>query len=590
MFASGLSKKKILVEYKLERTEQLKKALLFSSGAYIVPLFLLYLLADYFFYPEYLTEFFLVRVFVIVAVFLIGQITLKLDNYHHVQWLSTLAVQICSFAISLMLFVIDDSNSPYYVSLSLVIVGVSAGFPFSSIFYWLNMFLILAPTTIWVVFVSGVSGDSFFFLYLLFLLSITFLSFMSRVFIERLLLRDFLSRKKLQREIEKQGGELEVERSAREKLEAIKDLSFQVAHDIRSPLTALHTAVLAYESGSERAGSLMQTAVHRIQGIADDLIVKSKDFSRELKNRELAQVKPSSLEKKIPPLVSAITIPVFPVVQKMLEEKKMQYASRNNISWESSFDSGSVSSFVGLDEISISRVLSNLLDNSVEAIGNREDAVVIVQLHTDSKGYVTVCIQDTGMGMTLDQLSKVRSKGVTFKNGSGLGLTYACEVIEKHSGNVNIDSESGKGTTVTLKIPKMAQPSWFVEELTLDAQDTAIIVDDDLSIHELWKGRVPTSKSDQVVFLTGARDWDMYQGQNRGVPSRSTRFFVDYQLSAEGISGLEWIDHAGVPAEKCTLVSSYADDSRVQGLCMKKGMKIIPKWYLPHIPILWESS
>ena len=59
-------------------------------------------------------------------------------------------------------------------------------------------------------------------------------------------------------------------------------------------------------------------------------------------------------------------------------------------------------------------------------------------------------------------------------------------------------SQQGRGTTAILTLPKCDPPSWFFEDLVLSRNSSVVILDDDDSIHQIWKGRFESLQLDQM--------------------------------------------------------------------------------------------
>ena len=98
-------------------------------------------------------------------------------------------------------------------------------------------------------------------------------------------------------------------------------------------------------------------------------------------------------------------------------------------------------------------VFDKILKNALEAMpegGNLEIAGI------DDNQSVSVMIKDTGRGMSEDQIHSAINPFYTQKeigSGMGLGLTVAYNLVSHHGGEINIDSEVGNGTVVTIKLP-----------------------------------------------------------------------------------------------------------------------------------------
>jgi signal transduction histidine kinase len=106
-----------------------------------------------------------------------------------------------------------------------------------------------------------------------------------------------------------------------------------------------------------------------------------------------------------------------------------------------------------LDVAVVRAFLFNLLSNAVQACSPGDRIRVEARLHTETHELELV-VADTGCGMSPETLNRCRELFFTTKsNGSGIGLALVVTTIERAGGIVTIDSELGKGTTVTLRMP-----------------------------------------------------------------------------------------------------------------------------------------
>lgn len=110
-----------------------------------------------------------------------------------------------------------------------------------------------------------------------------------------------------------------------------------------------------------------------------------------------------------------------------------------------------------VDEVKLSLALSNIIENAIKY--NIDNGWVRVTLNADHK-YFYIKVADSGVGIPDDckehvferfyRVDKARSRDT---GGTGLGLAITRNVIRMHKGNIKLYSESGQGTTFTIKIP-----------------------------------------------------------------------------------------------------------------------------------------
>ena len=71
-----------------------------------------------------------------------------------------------------------------------------------------------------------------------------------------------------------------------------------------------------------------------------------------------------------------------------------------------------------------------------------------------SKNKVTITVKDNGVGMSKETLNRCGEMFYTTKtNGTGIGVSLANTIIERHNGTIQYQSEEGHGTTVTIQLP-----------------------------------------------------------------------------------------------------------------------------------------
>ncbi|MGC4377252.1 HAMP domain-containing sensor histidine kinase [Fictibacillus sp. Mic-4] len=106
------------------------------------------------------------------------------------------------------------------------------------------------------------------------------------------------------------------------------------------------------------------------------------------------------------------------------------------------------------DRTQVTEVFNNLLLNAIEAMPDGGE--LTVSLYKTNKHAVAE-IKDSGVGIEKKYMKQVMKPFFTTKTKSesnfGLGLAYAYQVMKKHKGSINIQSEQGKGTTISLQFP-----------------------------------------------------------------------------------------------------------------------------------------
>jgi two-component system phosphate regulon sensor histidine kinase PhoR len=110
-----------------------------------------------------------------------------------------------------------------------------------------------------------------------------------------------------------------------------------------------------------------------------------------------------------------------------------------------------------LDKDAISQAFLNLLSNAVKYSEDRK--FIGVKISGDI-GSVMISVTDHGIGIAKGEMKKIFDKFYRVPNhrskqtrGSGLGLTLTLHIIEAHGGSIEVESEPGKGSSFTLRLP-----------------------------------------------------------------------------------------------------------------------------------------
>ncbi|MCR5131191.1 MAG: HAMP domain-containing histidine kinase [Prevotella sp.] len=122
-----------------------------------------------------------------------------------------------------------------------------------------------------------------------------------------------------------------------------------------------------------------------------------------------------------------------------------------------------VDSAIYVDEVHFQNALNNLIDNAVKY--RKPDQPIDIYIRTWNDEENLYCsIRDTGIGIRKENLKKVFDKfyrvhtgNVHDVKGFGLGLAYVKKIVDLHNGELRVESEYGKGTTFTIKLPTIEE-------------------------------------------------------------------------------------------------------------------------------------
>lgn len=354
-------------------------------------------------------------------------------------------------------------------------------------------------------------------------------------------------------------------------MEALSSQATQVVHDIRSPLTALDMALSDIPELSENKRILIRNASQRIHDIANNLLRKNfhkKKGEKQKSKEDTTQVTTTLLSS----LVETIT-----------SEKRSQFRSKIEIEINQVLDADSYGLFAEVNPSELKRIISNLVNNSVEAITGPGRIEIGL-----SDGLLFV--KDNGKGIPPEVLAKFGEKGVSYgkegtQSGSGLGVYHAKTTVESWGGQLYATSILNKGATFTLKLPLVEPPSWFVSSLELTPNTQIVVLDDDVSIHQIWKERLETLKNKknqyEIFSLSTTEDLQTWVKNNK---TDNALFLCDYELIGSKKTGLDIIEELKLQ-KRSILVTSRFEEDEIKNRCIKLGVRCIPKGLANLVPI-----
>lgn len=211
-----------------------------------------------------------------------------------------------------------------------------------------------------------------------------------------------------------------------------------VSHELRTPLTAI-------KGWAETIGSMPDDAETVAKGMRvigseserlSEMVEELLDFSRMQNGR-------FSLNKATMDVLAELGDAVLIYAEK---------AKREGI--ELKYEEPDMLPFVYGDKNRIRQVFINVIDNAIKY--SDSGGVVSVQALMADSSHIEVDVSDTGCGISEQDLPKVKTKFYKAnhtRRGSGIGLAVADEIIAMHGGKLEISSQQGKGTTVTIILP-----------------------------------------------------------------------------------------------------------------------------------------
>lgn len=218
-----------------------------------------------------------------------------------------------------------------------------------------------------------------------------------------------------------------------EKLSSIGLLAAGIAHEINTPITGIssYTQMLLKEDvESDRRKSILEKIekqTFRAAEIVNSLLSFSRMSGSEFKAVDINQLITDSLA---------------------LLDHQLQL---NHIKVESDFENALPPIYGNMGKLQ--QVFVNLFLNARDAMPSGGELAI----HTGmNESMVVVDISDTGTGIAKEYLKKIFDPFFTTKSigkGTGLGLAVTYGIVQEHGGRIFVDSDSGKGTRFTLKLP-----------------------------------------------------------------------------------------------------------------------------------------
>ncbi|MCA9733802.1 MAG: PAS domain-containing protein [Deferribacteres bacterium] len=242
-----------------------------------------------------------------------------------------------------------------------------------------------------------------------------------------LLLRDLTEQKQLQAQLERQ-----------QRLTAMGELASGVAHEIRNPLNAIGAIVQQLDKDFEPVES--KEEYHELAGVVYNEVKRINKTVQDF------------LRFSRPEALHLLSFPLGDFFQD-LEKQYSQLLVQHQISLSIQMDWRGV---VYWDKNQMKQVFINLIQNAQDAIG--EKGTIAIDIKSTAFDEIMVRIEDSGGGIPEKILSNIFNLYFTTKaKGTGIGLSIVQRIIFEHGGIISVDSEQGKGTVFTIKLPIRTQ-------------------------------------------------------------------------------------------------------------------------------------
>jgi PAS domain S-box-containing protein len=265
--------------------------------------------------------------------------------------------------------------------------------------------------------------------------------------------RDVTERKRAETELQARSQRLEElvnertkELIVAERLATVGEVAASVSHDLRNPIQVMMNDIFVMKTKMQSMTAEEQQAAVRL-GFVEFL--QKTDESAQYMNRII-----TDLQRSVQPMkVEAVETDIH----SLLDETLATIMIPGNVVVSKQIQDGLSGMKLLVDRTLMKRAFANLITNAFQAMPTGGNLSIQASKRGET---LLILFSDTGVGMSKETLIGLfRTLFTTRDQGHGLGLAICKRIVEAHGGDISVESEVGKGTTVTIEIPLKGQSS-----------------------------------------------------------------------------------------------------------------------------------
>lgn len=329
-----------------------------------------------------------------------------------------------------------------------------------------------------------------------------------------------------------------------EKMAALGELSFGVAHNVNNTLTGIlgRAQLLLRTKDAEKINSGIEMIIKSAEDGAH-IIRRIQDFARKQPSRRFQTVSVAALMKDVCEMSR-------PRWESRVEGPQIRVA----------LVADCTASVMG-DAVELREVLVNMIYNAIDAMPSGGEIRMSSQ---ETNGRVVLMIADSGTGMTPEIKSRLFDPFFTTKGkgGTGMGMAISFGIIRRHNGSIDVESEPGRGTTFRISLPVAEGAAADAEAGLAKAEPSGgedrihvLVVDDEAAVREVLREALEAEGCEVVVAESGETALKIYDARK----GRLDVVFTD--IGMPEMSGWELASEIRKRSETMPLaiVSGWAD-------------------------------